>query len=261
MPVNEPGAESWEAISQDWAGYMARGDGPGQSRKLLLDSAHLDVLGDVSGKRILDVGCGEGRFARMLTERGAKVTALDLSHGMITIARGIEAESPLGIDYIEGSMTDMHMLTDASFDVAVAYLSTIDVMEFEKAYGEIARVLKLGGQFLSSEVHPCFNPPGAHWQPRKEGTIPIWDKDKLYKKIDNYFPSREVRFKMWPTAPVETINYHRTLTDNTAALARNGFVICRIVEPVPTEEVMAQRDDQREHTRAPFFILFDCVKA
>ena len=57
------------------------------------------------------------------------------------------------------------------------------------------------------------DPPVRALAAPEAGHVPIWDKDKLYKKIDNYFPSREVRFKMWPTAPAETINYHRTLTD------------------------------------------------
>jgi hypothetical protein len=66
---------------------------------------------------------------------------------------------------------------------------------------------------------------------------------------------------MWPTAPAETINYHRTLTDNTAALARAGLLIHRIIEPYPAEEVLEQRDYMRDWKRAPYMIMFDCVKA
>lgn len=255
---NEPGAAGWEAIADGWAERQRTNTD--QTRVMVLDAPHLEVMGDVAGKRILDAGCGEGRFARMLAERGAQVTALDLSSRMIEIARGIEAENPLGIEYINDSMTDMRMLRDASFDTAVAYLSILDVMEYERAYAEIARVLLPRGRFLSSEVHPCFAPPGAAWEPRTPGTIPMLDKDKLYKKIDNYFPSRETRFKMWPTAPSETINYHRTLTDNTAALARAGLLIRRILEPYPPEEVLEQRDYLRDWKRAPYMIMFDCVK-
>ena len=179
-------------------------------------------MGDVRGKRVLDAGCGEGRFARMLAERGANVTAIDLSSRMIEHGRAAEAETPLGIDYRVQSMTDLSPFGEGSFDVVVAYLSIIDVLEYERALEEIGRVLAPSGHLVFSIVHPCFAPPDSAWEPRKPGTIPIMDADKLYKKIDNYFPAREISFRMWPTAPAETINYHRPLTDYAHAPARGG---------------------------------------
>ena len=257
--TNEPGAEGWEAIADGWSERVR--SGTDETRVRVLDRAHLAALGDVSGKRVLDCGCGEGRFARMLAERGAKVTGLDLSSRMIVHARAAEAEQPLGIEYVAASMVEMPMFGEATFDAVVAYLSILDVLEFEKAYAEIARVLKPGGQFLWSSVHPCFLPPVAEWEPVKPGTIAIMDKDKKHLKIDNYFPSREVRFKMWPTAPAETVNYHRTITDYSAALRRAGFLIREISEPLPSEEDLAQREYLRSWVRAPSMMLFDCVKA
>ena len=103
--------------------------------------------------------------------------------------------------------------------------------------------------------------PDAQWEPTTPGTVPIWNKDKLYKKVDNYRPAREVRFRMWPTAPVETINYHRPLSDYAHACRAAGLLIRDIVEPFPTEEVLAQRDWLREYLRAPAMMLIDCVKA
>jgi 2-polyprenyl-3-methyl-5-hydroxy-6-metoxy-1,4-benzoquinol methylase len=256
--VNEPGADAWEAIADGWAERVRTGTD--ETRVRVLDRAHLAALGDVAGKRILDAGCGEGRFARMLAERGAEVTGLDLSSRMIAHARAAEAEQPLGIEYIEASMAEMPALESGSFDVVVAYLSILDVLEFEEAYAEIARVLKPGGQFSWSTVHPAFVLPVAEWEPRNPGTVPILNRDKLYLKVDNYFPSRQVRFKMWPTAPTETINYHRTITDYTAALRRAGLLIREISEPLPSAEDLEQREYLRHSVRAPAMMLFDCVK-
>jgi SAM-dependent methyltransferase len=255
------GAAGWEAIADGWTHLMRTGTGGvAESRTLVLDPAHLALLGDVQGKRILDAGCGEGRFARMLAERGAKVTAFDLSEGMIRNAREAEAEAPLGIDFQICDMTDLSGLP-MDFDIAVAYLSIIDVPDYERAMQEIARVLLPSGQFLFSIVHPCFAPPDSRWEPRKAGILPIRNEDKLYKKIDNYFPARELRFKMWPTAPAETVNYHRPLSEYTRACRAAGFVIREIAEPVPSDEVLERRDDLREFLRAPYFMAFDCVKA
>jgi 2-polyprenyl-3-methyl-5-hydroxy-6-metoxy-1,4-benzoquinol methylase len=259
MKLDE-GAAAWERIADGWAEMMRTGTGPGQTRTLILDGPHLQLLGDVKGKRTLDAGCGEGRFARMLAERGAMVTAIDLSRRMIDLAQAEEAEARLGVEYAVMSMTDLSPFTNESFDAVVSYLSILDVDDFETAMREIARVLKCGGRFMFSTVHPCFYPPDSSWEPRKPGTIPVFDKDKLYRKVDNYFPAREVRFRMWPTAPAETVNYHRPISVYARACRDAGLLIRDIIEPVPDEEVLAERDYLREYVRAPGMILFECLK-
>jgi SAM-dependent methyltransferase len=251
-------AASWEAIADGWTERMRTGtDAP---RKYLLDRAHLELAGDILGKRVLDAGCGEGRYARMLAERGAKVTGIDLSERMIEHARKAEAEAPLGIEYAVTDMADLSMFGDETFDQAVAYLSLIDVFEYERAIAEISRVLRPGAAFIFSLVHPCFYPPTWEWVPRVPGTVPLRDADRLYLKIDNYFPAAEVRFKMWPTAPTETINYHRPLTDYARALKAAGFLTRDIIEPTPDPEIAEKFDYWNYHFRAPNFIVFECVK-
>lgn len=259
-PVVDEAAGNWEAIADGWAEMMRTATGPGQTRTLILDGPHLELLGDVRDKRILDAGCGEGRFARMLAERGARVTAIDLSRRMIEIARSEEAKAPLGIEFSEMSITHLSSFADESFDLAVAYLSILDVEDHQAAIDEIQRVLKRGGRFIFSKVHPCFYPPDSSWEPRKPCTIPLLDKDKLYRKVDNYFPAREIRFRMWPTAPAETINYHRPLTVYARTCRDAGLLIRDILEPVPGEKVLAERDYLREYLRAPAMIIFECVK-
>ncbi|MCH7484610.1 MAG: methyltransferase domain-containing protein, partial [Chloroflexi bacterium] len=211
----EEGAASWEAIADGWAERVRTNTD--YSRTLVLDAPHLALLGDVAGKHVLDAGCGEGRFSRMLAERGAQVTAIDLSPRMIELAREVEAADALGIEYHVSDMAGLGVFASESFDVSVAYLSIIDVADYETAIAEVSRVLRPGGQFVFSLVHPCFCPPDAAWEPRKPGTIPLRNEDKLYRKIDGYFPAREVRFKMWPTAPAATVNYHRPVGDYARA--------------------------------------------
>jgi SAM-dependent methyltransferase len=180
---------------------------------------------------------------------------------MVQRAQEAEAENPLGIKYFRADMRDLPSLADGSFDLVVAYLTILDVEDHVTALRELARVLTRDGELHFSSVHPCFTPPIASWEPRTPGNIAILDKDKLFKKVDNYFPAREVRFRMWPTAPAETINYHRTISDYAHACRAAGLLIRDIIEPYPPEEVMAQRDYLRENYRAPTMILFQCVKA
>jgi SAM-dependent methyltransferase len=255
----QEGAASWEALAEGWAERVRTGTD--FARQYILDPAHLAVLGDVSGKRVLDAGCGEGRFARMLAERGAAVTGIDFSHRMIELAREAEEREPRGIEYQQADMADLGSFEDGAFDIAVAYLSVIDVARYEEALKEVSRVLKPGGQFVFSLVHPCFCTPGSDWEPRVPGIVPIRDADRLYRKVDNYRPACDVRFRMWPTAPVETINFHRPLSDYAGACRAAGLLIRDIVEPHADEAVSERIDFFRGEFRAPTFIILDCVKA
>ena len=92
---------------------------------------------------------------------------------------------------------------------------------------------KPGGRFSFSIVHPAFGEPVAKWEPRVAGTILIMDRGKLYKKADNYFPAREVRFRMWPTAPTETINYDRPLSDYAHTVRAAGYTSWISTSPSP----------------------------
>ena len=255
----EEADRSWDAIAEGWAGRV-RTD-TDQNRRFVLDPAHIRLAGDVKGKDVLDAGCGEGRFSRMLALRGAKVTGVDLSERMIALAREEESARPLGIKYEQMDMADMSPFADRSFDLVIAYLSLIDVELYKLAVVEVARVLRRDGRFVFSLVHPCFATPGASWEPRHPGMIPLMDEDKLYRKVDHYRPARPYSFRMWPTAPAETTNYHRPLTDYAAACRNAGLLIRDIVEPIPDDDVLIERRYLNDYVRTPYFIIFDCVKA
>jgi ubiquinone/menaquinone biosynthesis C-methylase UbiE len=97
-------------------------------------------LGDLRGKRVLDVGCGKGRFARIFQEQepAAEIWGLDISEEMLRFV-------PAGIRTRAGSMTELPF-DDAFFDAAYATESLEHAVEIEKAVGEICRVVKSGGR-------------------------------------------------------------------------------------------------------------------
>jgi len=99
-------------------------------------------LGPLAGKRVLDVGCGKGRFARVFHEQepDAELWGLDLSEAMLRFV-------PSGIRTRAGSMTEIPF-EDAFFDHAYATESLEHAVEIDKAVAEICRVVRPGGRIV-----------------------------------------------------------------------------------------------------------------
>lgn len=116
----------------------------------------LQLIGDVEGMSVLDLACGEGFYTRELRRRGAsRVVGVDLSEGMIDLAREEEERNPLGIEYRAG---DARLLEgDESFDMVVAayllnYASTRE--ELAEMCTAVARALRPGGRFVAVNNNP-----------------------------------------------------------------------------------------------------------
>jgi ubiquinone/menaquinone biosynthesis C-methylase UbiE len=123
----------------------------------------LQLIGDPAGLSVLDVACGEGFYSRMLKVRGAaKVTGVDLSEGMINLARKQEAQHQQGIEYIVGDARDLPFAE--KFDLVVAaYLLNYaqDRTELQAMSSGIARCLKPGGRFVTVNSNPALSFPTA----------------------------------------------------------------------------------------------------
>jgi SAM-dependent methyltransferase len=111
----------------------------------------------LAGKEVLDLGCGEGYCSRMLRQRGASVTGLDLSPGMIELARRAEQLQPLGIRYDTADASSVDLGT-ASMDlvVAVFLFNYLDVDQMQRTMANVHRMLRPGGHFVFAVPHPAF---------------------------------------------------------------------------------------------------------
>jgi toxoflavin synthase len=115
------------------------------------------LIGDPAGKAVIDIACGEGFYTRMIRQRGAaKVTGVDLSEGMVGLARAAEAQQRLGIDYLVGDGRNPPV--SARYDLAIAaYLLNYahDRTELNAMCKGVARCLKPGGRFVTVNSNPA----------------------------------------------------------------------------------------------------------
>src|SRR5262245_35161408 len=119
----------------------------------------LELIGPVGGRAVLGVGCGEGFYTRMLKLRGAgRITGLDLSDGMIELARTQEVASPVGVEFVVGDGRALPYREE--FDLVVAgYLLNYarDRKELRAMCGGIASALKPGGRFVAVNSSPALD--------------------------------------------------------------------------------------------------------
>lgn len=216
----------------------------------------MGLLGDLSGKTVVDVACGDGYYTRLLRARGAsRARGVDLSERMIELARVQEAERPLGIAYDVGDAKDLQLAAD--HDVAVAaYLLNYarDAAELRAMCRGLARCLKPGGRFvtvnqsaaLDFRAAPSYRAYGfettaaGEW---REGTPITWT---FY--LDD--------------GPFSIENYHLDVATHEEALRSAGFREIRWYPPRLSPE--GESDFGREFwsaflDRSPITFL-ECVK-
>ncbi len=250
-------SQAWDKLADKWTGkYDEYGD---INRRYIIDPAIFRLVGSVKGLSILDAGCGNGYLCRLLAKQGAKMTGVDLSKKLVEIARQKEREAPLGITYYAGTLCNLAMLRDETFDLVISNLVLMDLPDLDKAVKELQRVLKTNGRLVFSIMHPCF----ASAPVRGSARIPQ-DSDRkedwTYWKIDRYFDrSMEIwGFIDWP----RVYSFHRPLSDYINSLIRNGFTITGFEEPIPPKKAMREhyREFGNECDRIPWFLIIAARK-
>ena len=246
---DDSSTESWNRIADDWIAHADTND----YRNHFLMPRMLELLGDVRGRTILDVGCGEGGYARELTRRGARVTGVDGSGRLIEVARERASDAGLKVNFLCANASRMPEAPSDSFDVAVASMSLMDVDDYEGAIAEIHRVLRPGGELLMSITHPCFQPRDARWE--KD-----WKGERKFFKVDNYFKEQSWEEMLAASFRQPVVRRHRTLQTYMAAPLKRGFVLLEYIEPVPTDDEIAKSERFRRLRRIPYFLFMSWAK-
>lgn len=209
-------------------------------------NVHIDLPGttalvpDVAGGRVLDAGCGAGRYTAWLLEQGAEeVVGVDASQKMLARARErlettASAAEPTPVTFHQADLDDgLGFAADESFDGIVSGLVLSYVEDWEDLFAEFRRVLRPGGFVVFSTGHPIDE-------------LPLGEDE-------SYFETRR-KTKEWD---VEITYYARPLSAMVNTPLAAGFRLEEMAEPEPTEGFRAAWPDRYEkESRHPVFVAF-----
>ncbi len=209
--------DGWIKSAQGW--IEAQGPSGDWTRTHVLDGPMLAAVAGGSFTSALDVGCGEGRFCRLLRDRGIAAIGVDPTGPLIMAAR---SRDPSG-EYVIAGAEALPFDAD-TFDLVVSYLSLIDIAELEQAIAEMVRVLAPGGMLLIANLSSfatASSGPNMGWHRTIFG-------QRSYFAIDDYLVSR-ARPTAWKKIAI--VNHHRPLSAYMDLLLAQGLRLTRFEEP------------------------------
>lgn len=203
--------------------------------------ATLSLLPDVKGKRVLDAGCAAGWYTQWLLDKGANVTAVDFSPNMIEMTKkrvGSKAE------VIRADLNEpLDFIQDESMDIVLSSLALHYLKDWNPVMREFNRILKKEGEFVFSVHHPFM--------------------DFTVFKRENYFMT-ELLDDEWDThiGKVKVQFYRRPLSKIIAAVIEAGFVMERLLEPMPIEQFKIEQPEVYDRlTKNPQFLFIKARKS
>ena len=183
--------------------------------------SELDLLGNVSELKILEIGSGAGQCGIAMAKQGADVTCFDISEEQLAIGRKYAEKENANVDFVQGNMEDLSLFASDSFDLVFSAAAISYVERIDRVFSEVFRVLKDGGRFLFSSVNPFWFALAA---------TELWPEDNVNP---SYFYRGPDHWKWNEEDDFEFITYRRPLQDYFNSLIEAGFQIKKFIELEP----------------------------
>jgi len=216
--------DGWNIISKSYQEYtrISLEDvhyGPISSGEL-----ELKLLGEVTGKDVLEIGCGGGQNAIVLNKWGAMSVGLDISEEQIKYARKLAKREGVKVPFYVGNMEDLSMLHNESFDIVLSSFAVGYVENLTRTFQEVFRILRKRGLFVFCVAHPIA----------AKGRVIRYRKKRMWG-IRNYFNRRKHMWTWWTPdgKTAKFYEYNRTIQDYFDLLTNEGFFVEKILEPEP----------------------------
>ena len=188
------------------------------------DENKLKLLGNVRGKKILELGCGGGQCSIAFAKQGAKVTGLDLSKEQLKFAKVLAKKEKVNVDFINGSFINLKRIKTNSKDIVFSAFAFQYAPDLKKIFKQVYRILKKNGLFVFSFDHPIYS------------LISL--KTKKIKR--SYFKTGRFEEKYGD----ETfIAFRRKISDIYNALFESKFLVEKIIEPLELKRQKAWTKD------------------
>lgn len=201
----------YDDIAEWYDGWV--GEEVGQDPYFLLVQA---LLGEVVGQRICDLACGQGRVARHLTDLGAQVVGVDLSARLLAIGRRHEVTEPRGVGYVQDDAQSLASIADDAFAGVICNMALMDVPNLTPTIHNVGRILRPGGWFVFSILHPCYHTSRSGEIVSAEGTV---------RTVGSYFIEGHWRSDTRTGPPGKVGAFHRTLSTYLNTLIEEGLVL------------------------------------
>ncbi len=240
------------SISKEWdknaeQRYRQIRSGKDISYHHILVPTILTLLGDISGKEGMDIGCGPGVLTRLIAQRVKKIVGIDISEQMISIA-SIECEKFSNTKFQCSDVEDyLSRCKPNAFDFAVANMFFNTVHEIDKILKGLHKVLRNESKFIFSIAHPCF-----------------WNSYRCIIRKNKYqyteACSAKWRFKIsldQEGLPKPVTFFHRPLSAYSSAIRNAGFHILGLYEPMPNKRIEKLYPKKWEFPRFLFFEILN----
>jgi ubiquinone/menaquinone biosynthesis C-methylase UbiE len=208
-------------------------------REHVLDPLMLERVSAQRFGRALDVGCGEGRFCRMLQARGIPVVGIDPTEELLAAAKRRDPKGEYQIARAENLP-----FPDASFDLVVSYLTLIDIADFRMALKEMVRVLAPKGILLVANLNSFITSCPQGWIRDQQGHYLHYPVDRYLEEFSELVEWSGIRIENW----------HRPLSAYVRELLAQGLTLTFFDEPQPRS---GDGDRQARYRRAPWFMVME----
>lgn len=207
--------------------------------------ALFSLLPDLTGMRVLDLGCGFGEHCKEFIRLGAEsVVGIDISEKMLEVSRAENADEK--ITYLRLPMEDLDQV-EGQFNIVISSLAMHYVENFAGVVRNIGKKLTKGGLFVFSQEHPIntCHTTGERWTLDENGK-------KIHVNLKNYCIERENE-SVWFVDNVK--RYHRKFSTIVNTLVDGGFMIERMIEPHPSAKMIEEYPDYEDNLHKPDFLL------
>jgi SAM-dependent methyltransferase len=193
-----------------------------------LREAEVGLLGELAGRRILEIGCGAAQCARWLVGQGADVVAFDLSARQLRHARRIDATTGIRVRTVQADAQCLPF-RDGVFDLACSAYGAIPfVADSAAVMCEVARILRPAGRWVFSTSHPfrwCFPDDAGQSGLIAGGGFSYFDRRPYVEQEDS--------------SRAAYVEHHRTLGDRIREITAAGLILVDLVEPEWPEKLTA----------------------